>query len=156
MQNKGKHGTRLWRWELDDNSKASLQNNRCKSNLTAAKRSSKGQSMEHGCDVEKLKIQSSCEAILCAEESRSRSNLMIKACWKALKFYWKYWKFEPGGNPEAKIWKLQPRWPKMLPRVVLERVWRPLGGALGRPREALEKPKSMLGGGVFEVEKALV
>ena len=24
----------------------------------------------------------------------------------------------------------------MLPRVVLERLWRPLGGALGRPREA--------------------
>ena len=44
----------------------------------------------------------------------------------------------------------------MLPRVVLERVWRPLGGALGRPREAQEGPKSMLGGCFFEVEKARV
>ena len=43
----------------------------------------------------------------------------------------------------------------MLPRVVLEGGWRPLGGALGRPREAQEGPKSMLGGCFFEVEKAL-
>jgi hypothetical protein len=43
----------------------------------------------------------------------------------------------------------------MLPREVLERPWRPLGGALGGPREAQERPKSKLGGCFFEVEKAL-
>ena len=57
-----------------------------KSNFTAAKRGSKGQSMGHGCDVEKLKIPSSCEAILCAKESRSRSNTLIKSIRKALVF----------------------------------------------------------------------
>ena len=44
----------------------------------------------------------------------------------------------------------------MLPREVLERVWRPLGGALGRPREAQEGPNSMLGGCFSEAENALV
>jgi len=43
----------------------------------------------------------------------------------------------------------------MLPRVVFEMVWWHLGGALGRPREAQDGPKSMLGGCFFEVEKAL-
>ena len=50
---------------------------------------------------------------------------------------------------------LQPRWPKMLPRVVLERLWRLLGGALGRPREAQEGAKSMLGGCFFKLKKHL-
>ena len=53
---------------------------RAKATSQQQKEAQKGQSMEHGYDVDKLKIQSSCEAILCAEESRSRSNLMIKAC----------------------------------------------------------------------------
>ena len=36
-------------------------------------------------------------------------------------------KIGPGGTPgEVKKLHLEPRWPKMLPRVVLKRPWRPL------------------------------
>ena len=44
----------------------------------------------------------------------------------------------------------------MLPRVVLKRSWRPLGGALGGPRGSQVGPKSKLEGCFSEVEKALV
>ena len=66
-------------------------------------------------------------------------------------------KIGPGGTPrEAKKLKLQPRWPKMLPRVVLERPWRHLGGALGDPRGSQVGINSKLGGCLFKVEKARV
>ena len=66
-------------------------------------------------------------------------------------------KIRPGCTPrEAKKLNLQPRWPKMLPRVVLKRPWRPLGGALGCPRGSQVGAKSKLGGSFFEVDKALV
>ena len=63
----------------------------------------------------------------------------------------------PGGTPwEAKNWNLQLRWPKMLPRVIFKRPWRPLGSALGGPRGSQVGAKSKLGGCFFEVEKARV
>ena len=62
-----------------------------------------------------------------------------------------------GGTPgDAQKSNLQPRWPKMLPRVVLKRPWRSLGGALGGPKGSQEGPRSMMGGCFFEVEKARV
>ena len=61
----------------------------------------------------------------------------------------------PGGTPwEAKNWNLQLRWPKMLPRVISKRPWRPLGSALGGPRGSQVGAKSKLGECFFEVEKA--
>ena len=66
-------------------------------------------------------------------------------------------KIWPGGTPkEAKKLNLEPRWPKMLPRVVLKRPWRPLGGALGGPRGSQERPKSKLGGCFFELENVCI
>ena len=70
--------------------KAVAENTGCRSNFAPVKSRSKGQSMEHDCDVEKLKIQGGCEAILCAKESRSRSNTLIKSLRKASKFDQKY------------------------------------------------------------------
>ena len=62
-----------------------------------------------------------------------------------------------GDTPwDAKNWNLQLRWPKMLPRVVFKRPWRPLGGALGGPRGSQERPKSKLGGCFFELEKVCI
>ena len=69
---------------------AGVQNRGCRSDLTPTNRGSKGQSMGHDCDVKQLKIQGGCEAILCAKESRSRSNTLIKSLRKASKFDQKY------------------------------------------------------------------
>ena len=47
--------------KIQTKSKASVQNNGCRSKLTPAKRSSTGQSMEPDCDVEELKKSSKFE-----------------------------------------------------------------------------------------------
>ena len=59
-------------------------------------------------------------------------------------------KIWPGGTPwEATNWNLQLRWPKMLPRVIFKRPWRPLGIAMGGPRGSQVGAKSKLGGYCF-------
>ena len=85
------------------------------------------------------------------------ATFRTKPALKTIKIWSKIEKIGPGGTPwEAKNWNLQLRWPKMLPRVIFKRPWRPLGSALGGPRGSQVGAKSKLGGCFFEVEKARV
>ena len=85
------------------------------------------------------------------------ATFRTKPALKTIKNWSKIEKIRPGGTPwEAKNWNLQLRWPKMLPRVIFKRPWRPLGSALGGPRGSQVGAKSKLGGCFFEVEKARV
>ena len=116
--------------------------------------------MEPDCDVEKLKIQSSCKgngSYKSTVGGRSNATFRTKSALKTIKNGSKIEKIGPGGTPwEARNWNLQLRWLKMLPRVISKRPWKPLGSALGRPRGSQVGAKSKLGGCFFEVEKARV
>ena len=74
------------------------------------------------------------------------ATFRTKPALKTIKNWSKIEKIGPGGTPwEAKNWNLQLRWPKMLPRVIFKRPWRPLGSALGGPRGSQVGAKSKLG-----------
>ena len=73
----------MWRTTQNGRQWAVLQ-------VVDAKASSKGQSMEHDCDVEKLKIQSSCKGSCFYKRvvsKRSRSIFYIKISFKCYIFY---------------------------------------------------------------------
>ena len=156
MLKKGSPWNTIVTLKIQNKSKAGVQNNRCRNDLAPAKRSSKGQSMEHGCDVEKLNIQVVARQFFVQRSREVKAIFKSKAVEKHQILIKHIEKSSLGGTPqEAKKIELAAKMAQDASKrgfgEALEASW----GRLGRPKKGPRETKIEVGGVFFEVEKAL-